>query len=124
VLVDLAFGLASAVAQLLLPLNKSDLPTTSDSTCDRTGLGQQRPISRHFARLTRRRGSHLARQLRSELDDLGLNRDLWLNDKLGSHAKFGSTSLDGMTALSIGGKGNKNESTVRTKLSTITGFAI
>jgi len=29
-----------------------------------------------------------------------------------------------MTALPIGGKGNKNESTVRTKLSTITGFAI
>ena len=73
---------------------------------------------------TRRRGGHLARQLRSELDDLGLNRDLWLNDKLGSHAKFGSPSLDGMTALPIGGKGDKNESTVRTKLSTIIGFAI
>jgi hypothetical protein len=47
-----------------------------------------------------------------------------LGDKLGSHAKFGSPSLDGMTALPIGGKGDKNESTVRTKLSTIIGFAI
>jgi len=124
VLVDLAFGLAAAVAQLLLPLNKSDLPTTS-----RLDVRSYRPgtTAPYFSasRSTHSSAEAIsARQLRSELDDLGLNRDLRLGDKLGSHAKFGSPSLDGMTALPIGGKGDKNESTVRTKLSTITGFAI
>jgi hypothetical protein len=68
--------------------------------------------------------AELGRQRTGAWDKISLNRDLRLDDKLGGHAKPGSSSLDSMTALPIGGKGDKNESTVRTKLSTITGFAI
>jgi hypothetical protein len=69
-------------------------------------------------------GEAISHGNRGRLDDLGVNRDLRLGEKLRGYVKPRSTSLDGMTVLSIGGKGDKNDSIVRSRVSRKIGFVI
>jgi len=86
-LVAFALALASAAAQLFFPAQQASLADDFPDRRHCARLEQQRPFSRHLARISCWRTGHLARRLRCKSENCGGNRHCRLDDQSSRHAE-------------------------------------
>ena len=91
-LVAFALALASAAAQLFFPAQQASLADDFPDRRHCARLEQQRPFSRHLARISCWRTGHLARRLRSKSENRGGNRHCRLDDQSSRHAEHSAFS--------------------------------
>ena len=86
-LVAFALALASAAAQLFFPAQQASLADDFPDRRHCARLEQQRPFSRHLARISCWRTGHFARRLRCKSENCGGNRHCRLDDQSSRHAE-------------------------------------